>query len=410
MMSVFAWLDYDEAERRRMQEAIELFRERDTIDQLGIGSVRDAFSNLLFPGTSVLHTRARYLLFIPWIYRRLERARVRSADVAAAARRDEIRLIDALLAGGEERDVIGGRARATLRQLPSEAYWTSMRTFGLRLFPGTRAQYHRSFDAFRHAAREAPRDPSRSHEDEPVDAWTRLNWDVTLDSLETSDFLERADFRLTAEEAEYLRDRIVGSAADSLLAFLVARPPAGAVDLPWQHPDVGALPAALEEELRLARIFSEVMWGAGLLYNLLLAELTGSAELVEHYTARIDGWATSLPAIAGWSWDDFWDAALKGNPNLVRAGRTRRFIEEWFSFAELLGEKVKSDPQARDLVSVRESRVKGGQARIHNLAARERWNGASGAEQLNYRWPVVQRVVADVQTALHPAGAVGARA
>lgn len=81
MASVFAWLDYDETERRRMQEAIELFREKDTVDELGIGSVRDAFSNLLFPGTSVLHTRARYLLFVPWIYRRLERAHVRSRDV-----------------------------------------------------------------------------------------------------------------------------------------------------------------------------------------------------------------------------------------------------------------------------------------------------------------------------------------
>lgn len=45
-MSFLAWLDHDEAERRRMLEVIELFRERDTVDELGIGSVRDAFSNL----------------------------------------------------------------------------------------------------------------------------------------------------------------------------------------------------------------------------------------------------------------------------------------------------------------------------------------------------------------------------
>src|SRR5690242_9406634 len=124
MTSVFAWLDYDEAERRRMKETIELFRDHDTIDELGIGSVRDAFSNLLFPGTSVLHTRARYLLFIPWVYIGLERRHVRSADAAEAARRAEVRLIEALLAGGEERDVIGARARDELKQLPSEAYWT----------------------------------------------------------------------------------------------------------------------------------------------------------------------------------------------------------------------------------------------------------------------------------------------
>src|SRR3954447_6101022 len=113
MPSVLAWLDHDEAERRRMQEVIELFRERDTVDELGIGSVRDAFSNLLFPGTSVLHTRARYLLFVPWIYRRLERQQVSSAQIAVKARRDEIRLIYSLIDGGEGEGsgVIGAVAR-----------------------------------------------------------------------------------------------------------------------------------------------------------------------------------------------------------------------------------------------------------------------------------------------------------
>src|SRR3954447_24392360 len=96
MPSTLAWLDHDEAERRRMQEVVELFRERDTVDELGIGSVRDAFSDLLFPGTSVLHTRARYLLFIPWVYLDLERKTVGSAQAAAAARRAEVRLIEAL--------------------------------------------------------------------------------------------------------------------------------------------------------------------------------------------------------------------------------------------------------------------------------------------------------------------------
>jgi hypothetical protein len=42
MMSVFAWFDYDGGERHPMQQAIELSRDRDTIDELGIGSIRDA--------------------------------------------------------------------------------------------------------------------------------------------------------------------------------------------------------------------------------------------------------------------------------------------------------------------------------------------------------------------------------
>src|SRR5690349_10778965 len=139
MPSAFAWLDHDEAERSRMQEVVELFRERDTVDELGIGSVRDAFSNLLFPGTSVLHTRARYFLFVPWIYRRLEQQHVPSAQVGPKARRDEIRLIYSLLAGGEGEGsgVIGAVVRDRLKQLPSYSYWNGLEVLGIRLFHGS---------------------------------------------------------------------------------------------------------------------------------------------------------------------------------------------------------------------------------------------------------------------------------
>jgi hypothetical protein len=410
-MSVFAWLDYDEAERRRMQEAIELFRESDTIDELGIGSVRDAFSNLLFPGTSVLQTRARYLLFIPWVYRRLERAHLGSNEVTAAARRDEVRLIFALLEGGEERDVIGGRARERLIRLPSEAYWSGLGILGMRLFPGTRAQYHRSFDAFRAAQREAPRDPHRSDADEPVGAWAHLNWDPALDALEPQDFLVRTDFTLSAEEGSYLRDRIVARVPESLLAFLLARSPAEHVGFPWLHPDVGELPASLAAELELARVLSQVMWGAALLYNLLLAEMTSQVELAESYRERIRRWAAALPAVGdGWSWAGFWETASRGNPHLVRTRRTQRFVEEWFGVARALGEGVAGDERARGLISARERQVKGGQARLHSLSARERWSGASGAGQITFRWAVVERIVSDIQGALRATGVTDARA
>jgi hypothetical protein len=42
-MSTFVWLDYSERERRKMLDVVDLFREHDTRDELGIGSVRDGF-------------------------------------------------------------------------------------------------------------------------------------------------------------------------------------------------------------------------------------------------------------------------------------------------------------------------------------------------------------------------------
>jgi hypothetical protein len=96
MTSTFTWLDYSERERRQMLDVISQFREQDTRDELGLGSVRDAFADLFFPGTSTIQTRARYFLFVPWIYRNLENKRVAAEKVAQRARNDEIKLIYAL--------------------------------------------------------------------------------------------------------------------------------------------------------------------------------------------------------------------------------------------------------------------------------------------------------------------------
>ena len=48
-MSAFVWLDYSERERRKMLDVVDLFREHDTRDELGVSSVRDAFADMLFP-------------------------------------------------------------------------------------------------------------------------------------------------------------------------------------------------------------------------------------------------------------------------------------------------------------------------------------------------------------------------
>ena len=57
MTSAFGWLDHSEQQRRQMLEIVNLFREKGTLDELGIGVIRDGFSDHFFPGTSTLQTR-----------------------------------------------------------------------------------------------------------------------------------------------------------------------------------------------------------------------------------------------------------------------------------------------------------------------------------------------------------------
>ena len=106
-MSRFAWLDYSEHERRKALDVIDQFREKDTRDELGIGTVRDALADRLFPGISTIQTRARYLIFIPWIHQSLETDHVRSDDAPRIARHREIKLIHALLESEDHEGIIG---------------------------------------------------------------------------------------------------------------------------------------------------------------------------------------------------------------------------------------------------------------------------------------------------------------
>lgn len=68
MPSLVAWLDSTPEEQKAARELVAMFSDKESRDELGIGPIRDAFSDLLFPGTSVLQTRARYYLFVPWCY------------------------------------------------------------------------------------------------------------------------------------------------------------------------------------------------------------------------------------------------------------------------------------------------------------------------------------------------------
>jgi hypothetical protein len=67
MLSSFTWLDYSEYDHRKMLDVIDLFGGKTKRDELGLGGVRDAFADLLFPGTPTIQTVAKYFLFVPWM-------------------------------------------------------------------------------------------------------------------------------------------------------------------------------------------------------------------------------------------------------------------------------------------------------------------------------------------------------
>lgn len=388
-----------------MLEIVDLFREKGTLDELGFGGIRDSFADLFFPGISTIQTRARYLLFVPWVYRALELAGVPFAQVDARARGDQARLARALQSGGEgeAQGVIGIVAGEALLRPPAQIYWGALSRFGIWRFPGSLAQYYGA------ASRaETARSTVHSDDGDLVEQTGIVGWHRGLPPAPASLF-ESTTMALTSEEAEYLHERIMVEAPGTLLIRCIdGSRRLGAIDYPWQHPDFHAFPKNLKTEIEHAQRFSLVAFGAVLLYNLMLAEKADEIELpvseglVEQRRQEMQVWAKEVTDtghfIAKWATDEFW--ALVQTPQHRTGPRTLRFVEEVIAFARDSPSSLADNAAARGLIRNRELSLKGGLARLTNRRALERYSGAAGLSRMNYRWPNVKQIVKDIQQGL----------
>ena len=134
MKPVLGWTMLSELEVKQIERSL-ANSEQDTRDEIGFLLLHQGFADRFFPGTSVLHTRIRYSLFVPWLYQRAAEGRGRGADIDAAIRRLLVELAIRLKRLGKERyGVIGGDKLGQLTsQPPDRVYWTAMREWGLLL-------------------------------------------------------------------------------------------------------------------------------------------------------------------------------------------------------------------------------------------------------------------------------------
>jgi hypothetical protein len=398
--SSIAWIDFSEKDRRQMTEVISLFRHRDTRDELGLGSVRDAFANLFFPGTSTLQTRARYFLFVPWIYRYLEGHHVPSRKIPYRLKRFEIRLIETLK-GTDQDGVIGSVAGASLQRFPSSIYWNGLGQWKIRRFPGSQSQYHRWLDQFYQQQKRYTRPEDRESLSQDIET----NWDPNLPDA-PDDFPNGVDMHLPPNEARYLRERLLISCSNSLLATIVDQcQPVEDIDFIWKHPELAHFPSEQRAWIKHAHNFSETMYGAVLLYNLMLAELREDNKRMAEYEQDIQDWWETLGAqtsdFASWDRKAFW--RLADNAGRISI-RTRRFVNRWqdILFAARDVPKLSQYEPARQAVREREIWLKRGRSRFKSRRHLEMWSGQTGLGRLDYRWPIARDITNDILRGLTP--------
>lgn len=405
MSSTLSWLDFSSAERRKMLEVIQLFQDHETRDELGLGTIRDSFAEMLFPGTTTLQTRARYFLFVPWLYQMYEEQRLSGQNLPDRLLNDEIRLIGALQSAGENDGVIGQRAKQNLHRFPSSIYWIGLGSWGIRKYNGTPYAYYSSL-----ANHYRQLQIHRAAEEREIGFQIHLNWDSNLPKR-PDDFPAKASFKLRPVDAEYLRERLQYTCTGSMLAYLVGQDDP-VLDEPfvWLRPEMAQLPPALQNKLVHARNFSEIIAGTTLLYNLMLAQKRQATELVESYSQRIAQWREMLRLreldLREWNSKrlPFWDCVQEGGriPAL-----TARFVNSWLDmlFSSPTIPQVVNNTDMCNLIESRETRLKGGRSRFRSARHLELWTGDAGSGQLDFRWRVAQRLIRDIQDGLRYEGA-----
>lgn len=128
-MSNFGWTYLSRSALRRAEHQLSGAGEG-VRDEVGFLIIHQRYADYFFPGTSVLHTRIRYALFIPWIYQTLyeEASPGRTADLLQRA---EIRLAGRLKHTNKWGVIGGANHPRPTTQPPSVSYWAALGAWGI---------------------------------------------------------------------------------------------------------------------------------------------------------------------------------------------------------------------------------------------------------------------------------------
>lgn len=413
-MPPIGWIDFSSEHRDKMRTAIDCLSAPGAVDELGIGIIRDAFADTLFPGISTIQTRPKYFILTARLldqYRREHSKKARSKSLEQFLEEEEledrIRLVEAHSEESDSIGIIGGtfglrRDRNVLRR-PSSVYWNGLRTFGL-VQPAqlSLAEFGRRLSD-KHKNLHALLNETGKDRGDDLDAMDHTQTiRISIPHID-EDYRETLSIELTADEARFLKDKIISHQPNSLLGQIlmndVAIDEVLQLSSSQKFEDLASLPfidkledAKLRNSVLHALKFWQLMKGAHIRYNCMLQAQSGTPEKQEEFELDWEHWRENLPSyLENWSTDFMW-SLLQGHGRKVRSD-TRQFIDAWM---EQCKQSVSDVDECNRLVKRQERMNKGKRARLSkNEGAINDWVGFSALE---YRFQQVRQLLADIHS------------
>lgn len=402
LRSGVAWLSSSSAEIARARGVLDALRKPGVIDELGFLMLNGAFAERLYPGVTTIMTRARYLVFVPAIYRYMEHSRKAvGKDTDRIARDLQFDLRNAL--EKNETSFIGKESGRNLVRTPSTVYWTALGALGIATRRISEASYQRQLSEGLFGARVYKDDDDSAHDEEAESLWTA---ELRLGHvLSDGKFPGTTSFKLRKAEAALLAARYAAMAPeghDNLVTRMVSlgrqhgAASLGDIEFPW---DIPSCPPATATVLDHARRLSLLARGATLQYYRMLIEKRRDADPgVEE--AFVAWWDQARADLASWDLQAFfrlmtmWEAG--------RGLRDREFVSSWIDRIKTAstGRSALMDQAARLIVHRREDHVRPGKQRLKVKHQLESWKVpdgfAAGSYQMDYRHRVGRQVAMDI--------------
>lgn len=435
-MSGLGWIDFSSQERDQVQAALDALATPGVLDELGVGPVRDAFADRLFPGISTIQTRAKYFTLTAHLLREtMDKVKGRKTSLgfeAYLARREKecrIALVSRLRAPASSEPakavgsgIIGGRfgvnPHREVTRRASSIYWNGLREFGFVRPEGlSLAEFARVAVDDRKALRLALLDRGSERGDD-ADAESTAHLPSITDLDLPDDYLDALSIDLLPGEARQLRYHIKSRRPRSLLGRILARddaleeiadftPLANASDkrAPTAFELFCELPSItricdsdqeLGETLRYARLFWRLLEGAHIRYNVLVHSRHGTPEHARKFADAWSEWREEIARDFPSDWDTRVLWRITDAQGVSLRPRTRDFITDWIEETR----RGKPDPDRCDkLVEQQERRNKGARARLRP-GNPDRENQWVGIRVLDYRQPQACRILRDIRDGL----------
>jgi hypothetical protein len=419
-MSQLGWIDFSPDDRNKVSNVLALLSEPGTLDELGIGQVRDAYSNALFPGISTIQTRAKYFITVPRIMRDYQdlpaarKHRYKGLQNYLKDREDEVARVLANAHQEDPEEVTGiiGRTRIDsggVDRRPSVIYWNGLRSFGILNTSLSLADYCRQLDREGSHSDEKTAELDEGSDDPDVIKNANLvrlpdrnqNW-MSADVLHLN---------LSNREATFLKEKLITTpgVAYTVLAQLFKHgmtEKALEIDGQGKVTSFELLTELLVKShkvdqrcvhaIQLANEFSLAMEGPHIRYNVLLAKINGFDNRLQKLEDEYSQWKDKVGKMNLFQADcaERW----LGGDNIAFMHLKKSRASEFVRNISTMMQNGASSETLDNRVQKQALDNKGSRSLLRKKLNKEVW---VGIRRLDYRWGTAKTILQDIQKGLH---------